>query len=115
MKVHFLGGAKEVGGSCIFIELDGKKILLDSGIRQSAGKDPLPDFRSIQEYGGLDAILVSHAHLDHIGSLPLISKEYPKARIYLNKITCELARVLLYDSLKIMSFREGEIPLYAAE
>jgi len=115
MKISFLGGAHEVGGSCIFLKIYNKNILLDSGIRQSASKDPLPDFRTIQEYGGIDAIIISHAHLDHIGSLPLISKEYPNARIYANNMTKDLMKVLLYDSLKIMNNREAEIPLYAEQ
>lgn len=113
MKLSFLGGACEVGASCILLKLDNKNILMDSGIRQSAAKDPLPDFRTIQEMGGIDAVIISHAHLDHIGSLPVISKEYPNARIYMNNMTKDLLRVLLYDSLKIMNNREAEIPLYA--
>ena len=113
MKLSFLGGAYEVGASCICFKIDNKNILMDSGIRQSASKDPLPDFRTIQEMGGVDAIIISHAHLDHIGSLPIISKEYPNARIYMNNMTKDLLRVLLYDSLKIMNNREAEIPLYA--
>ena len=113
MKLSFLGGAYEIGASCILFKIDNKNILMDSGIRQSASKDPLPDFRTIQEMGGVDAIIISHAHLDHIGSLPMISKEYPNARVYMNNMTKDLVRVLLYDSLKIMNNRDAEIPLYA--
>jgi predicted metal-dependent RNase len=113
MKISFLGGAHEVGGSCILLKIYNKNILLDCGIRQSAAKDPLPDFRTIQEQGGVDVIIISHAHMDHIGSLPIISKEYPNAIIYTNKMTKDLMKVLLYDSLKIMNNREAEIPLYA--
>lgn len=113
MKISFLGGAHEVGGSCILLKVYNKNILLDCGIRQSASKDPLPDFRTIQEQGGVDAIIISHAHMDHIGSLPIISKEYPGAKIYANNMTKDLMKVLLYDSLKIMNNREAEIPLYA--
>ncbi|MBP2032520.1 putative metal-dependent RNase [Clostridium algifaecis] len=113
MKVSFLGGALEVGGSCILLKVDNKNLLLDCGIRQSSSKDPIPDFKIIQENGGVDAIIISHAHMDHIGCLPIISKEYPMARIYTNVMTKDLMRVLLYDSLKIMNNREAEIPLYA--
>ncbi|MBX4262928.1 MBL fold metallo-hydrolase [Clostridium estertheticum] len=113
MKLSFLGGAYEIGASCILFKIDNKNILMDSGIRQSTSKDPLPDFRTIQEMGGVDAIIISHAHLDHIGSLPMISKEYPNARVYMNNMTKDLVRVLLYDSLKIMNNRDAEIPLYA--
>ncbi len=115
MKIHFLGGAMEIGGSCIYIHAAGKRILLDCGIRQSGSKDPLPDFRTIQEQGGLDAVIISHAHMDHIGTLPIISKAYPGARIYMTAMTADLTRVLLYDSLKIMQYREDEIPHYTEQ
>lgn len=105
----------EIGGSCIYIEIAGKKILLDCGIRQSASKDPIPDFRTIQEQGGLDGIIISHAHMDHIGTLPIISKAYPGVRIYMTAMTAELTRVLLYDSLKIMKYKEDEIPHYSEQ
>lgn len=52
MEFLFLGGAMEIGASCIYVKLGGKRILFDSGIRQSNAKDPLPDFRTIQEQGG---------------------------------------------------------------
>ncbi len=113
MKILFCGGAGEVGASCFLLKVSGKNILLDCGIRMSGGKDDLPDFRMIQEAGGVDAIFVSHAHLDHTGSLPIISREYPEATIYMTHATKDLTRVLLYDSLKIMDRQEGEIPIYA--
>lgn len=115
MNLHFLGGAMEIGGSCIYLRIAGKGILMDSGIRQSGTKDPLPDFRTLQEQGGLDAILISHAHMDHIGTLPLVSKAYPEAPVYMTAMTADLTRVLLYDSLKIMNNREGEIPHYSEQ
>ena len=115
MEFIFLGGAMEIGASSIYVKAGGKRFLLDSGIRQSGTKDPLPDFRTIQEQGGLDAVIVSHAHMDHIGTLPIISKAYPNARIYMTVMTAELTRVLLYDSLKIMAHREDEIPHYTEQ
>lgn len=105
----------EIGGSCIYTEIAGKKILLDCGIRQTVSKDPIPDFHTIQEQGGLDAIMISHAHMDHIGILPIISKAYPDVRIYMTAMTAELTRVLLYDSLKIMKYKEDEIPHYSEQ
>lgn len=115
MKLAFLGGAYEVGASCILLIIDHKNILLDCGIRQSTSKDPLPDLRLIQDMGGIDAIIISHAHLDHTGCLPIVSKEYPEAKIYATKMTKELIKVLLYDSIKIMNNHEAEIPLYAEQ
>lgn len=115
MNLYFLGGAMEIGGSCIYLKIAGRGILMDAGIRQSGTKDPLPDFRTLQEQGGPDAILISHAHMDHIGTLPLVSKAYPNAPIYMTAMTADLTRVLLYDSLKIMNNREGEIPHYSEQ
>ena len=116
MRFYFAGGAMEVGGSCIYLRCAEYGILFDSGIRQGAGtKDPLPDFRGIQLRGGVDAIVVSHAHMDHTGSLPVISKAYPGAKIYMTRMTMDLTRVLLADSLKLMERREEEIPQYSAD
>ncbi|MGF7400620.1 MBL fold metallo-hydrolase [Thermoanaerobacterium thermosaccharolyticum] len=112
MKLCFCGGASEVGASCYLANIDGKNILLDCGIRMSSNKDNLPDFQLIQENGGVDVILISHAHMDHIGALPIISRIYPDAKIYMTHAAKDLTRVLLYDSLKIME-REAEIPAYA--
>lgn len=112
MELIFCGGAGEVGASCYLMKIDGKNILLDCGIRITSSKDNLPDFRLIQENGGIDAIVVSHAHTDHTGALPAISRQYPNALIYMTHATKDLTRVLLYDSLKIME-REAEIPAYA--
>lgn len=113
MDFHFLGGAMEVGGSCIYMRVGEYGILFDSGIRQGGAKDPLPDFRSLQVLGGVDVILISHAHMDHIGTLPIVSKAYPQAPIYMTHMAQDLVRVLLYDSLKIMERREDEIPHYS--
>jgi Cft2 family RNA processing exonuclease len=112
MKISFCGGAGEVGASCILLQIGGKNILLDAGIRMNA-PDCLPDLSLIQQNGGVDAICISHAHLDHSGSLPLVSREFPNARIYMTHATKDLTRVLLADSLKIMENRETEIPIYA--
>jgi predicted metal-dependent RNase len=112
MKVIFCGGAGEVGASCILVKIGGKNIVLDAGIRMNA-PDVLPDLSLIQENGGVDAICISHAHMDHSGSLPLLSREFPDAKIYMTHATQDLTRVLLADSLKIMEHREAEIPIYA--
>ncbi len=109
MQIHFCGGAREVGASCVLIEMAGKRILLDCGMRMKG--DALPDLRTVQEAGGLDAIVLSHAHMDHSGSLPVISQAYPKARIHLTHPTLALVRVLLLDSLKLMA-QEEEIPTF---
>ena len=111
MVLTFGGGASEIGASFLMLQLDGKNIALDCGIRM--GEDSLPDFQIIDRYGSVDCIVLSHAHMDHSGALPVLSREYPNARIYMTHATKDLARILLYDSLNIMEHRESEIPIYA--
>ena len=111
MKISFCGGCEEVGASCLLLQVEGRNLLFDSGIRFGS-RDRLPDFRLAQELGGVDAIVVSHAHMDHSGSLPVISREFPRAPIFMTPATRDIVRVLLYDSLKIMD-REEEVPAYA--
>lgn len=117
MKIHFIGGAQEVGGSCSVVEVGTRRILVDCGQRMGGGAevDRLPDLQRVQELGGLDAILVTHAHADHIGALPLIHLAFPKVPLYTTEATLALMRIMLADSLKIMQIRwlqEAEIPLY---
>jgi Cft2 family RNA processing exonuclease len=121
MKITFLGGADEVGASGILIELAGRRILVDSGIRPSpkaryglAG-DQLPDLSLLDQAGGLDAILVTHAHTDHTGALELVVGRYPGVPVYATPPTAALARVLHQDARRIMQTRleeEGELPLF---
>ncbi|MBX3167157.1 MAG: MBL fold metallo-hydrolase [Candidatus Eremiobacteraeota bacterium] len=117
MRIHFIGGAHEVGGSCSVVEVGGRRVLIDCGQRMggAAELDRLPDLQRVQELGGLDAILVTHAHADHIGALPLIHLAFPKVPLYTNEATLALMKIMLADSLKIMKLRwlqETEIPLY---
>ncbi len=121
MKLTFLGGADEVGGSGLLVEAGGRRVLIDAGLRPSpkarwglAG-DQLPDLSQIDRAGGLDAILVTHAHTDHTGALELVVGRYPQAPVYATPATIALARVLHLDSRRIMQSRleeEGELPLF---
>lgn len=116
MKITFLGGANEVGASCTLLEVAEKRILVDAGIRMGANEaDQLPNLSQIQEGGPLDAILLTHAHTDHIGALPLVHIAYPQIPIFTTAPTQRLTQILLSDALKIMESRwqrENEIPLY---
>lgn len=114
MKIRFLGGASEVGASCTLVEVAGKRILVDAGVRMGEG-DPLPDLAALQEAGPIDLVLLTHAHTDHIGALPLVHLAYPKVPVLTTAPSLALMRILLQDALKIMELRWGrerELPLY---
>ena len=121
MKLTFLGGADEVGASCTLVEIAGKKILVDAGIRISPKtsrgiqNDQLPDLQPITAAGGPDYILVTHAHTDHTGALPLVLEQYPYTPVMMTRPTAALTQVLQKDALTIMKGRneqEGELPLF---
>ena len=117
MRFHFLGGASEVGASCTVLEVAGKRLLIDAGVRMRAQRagSALPELDRLQELGAPDAILLTHAHTDHIGALPIVYLGYPQVPIYTTAPSQALTKVLLQDSLRIMESRweqEEEIPLY---
>ncbi len=116
MRIIPLGGADEIGASSTLVEFGSTRILVDAGIRLGEEVDPLPDLDSLQsEVGRLDAVILTHAHIDHSGSLPLVHLAFPTAPIYMTPATAAVVRILFADNLKIMegkSREEGIIPLY---
>jgi len=122
VKVEYipLGGAGEVGASCGILRIGDRRVLIDAGMRPSArvGQDRLPALDRLTVEPP-DAILVTHAHIDHTGTLPLASEMFPAVPIYCTETTLLLTRLLLADSVRVMQAehleRESETPLYTAE
>lgn len=99
MKLYFYGADKEVTGSCHCIEACGKTFLIDCGLRQGGdddGNDEFP-FKASQ----IDFVLVTHAHIDHSGRLPLLVREGFRGRIFATGATCDLLEIMLMDSARI--------------
>ncbi len=104
----------EIGANSYFLELDGKKLVLDAGLHpKQEGDAALPNYRSIPD-GSLDAILISHSHQDHIGSLPVLMRRQPQARVFMTHATAKLSDVMLHNSVNVMSRQRDElkIPTY---
>lgn len=93
MKIELLGGAREVGGSCIAVENGCCKIALDYGVKIEEASNQFPK--------NFDAIIVSHAHLDHSGNLLGLSEKNPV--LVGSDITRDVTTDLLYDMVKIQS------------
>lgn len=97
-----LGGADDIGASCYFLEIDGTGILLDCGIHpRKKGKDSLPDF-SLLDNLNLDFVLITHAHQDHIGSLPFLVQKFPHVIITSTIQTKEIAEITLHNAANIL-------------
>lgn len=93
LKIQVLGGAREVGGSCIAVTTDRCKVALDYGIKLEGVTDEYPK--------NFDAIIISHAHLDHSGSLLRLSESRNKQVIVGSKITRDVTVDLLKDMIKV--------------
>lgn len=108
MKLHFYGADREVTGSRHLLEVNGKKILLDCGMfqgRRSEERDKNMNFGFIPKE--VDAVILSHAHIDHSGNLPNLVKQGFKGPIYCTKPTVDLLNYMLRDSAFIQE-REVE-------
>ncbi|RLG53161.1 MAG: beta-CASP ribonuclease aCPSF1 [Thermoproteota archaeon] len=103
----FLGGAREVGRSCILVQTPSSTIMLDCGINVGSYREKFPLFSRLPflaEY--LDAVIISHAHLDHCGGLPLLIKYGYRGPIYCTQPTRDLMLLLFKDYLSVCK-REG--------
>ena len=102
MKIKFLGAASSVTGSCHLITTDKRKVLLDCGLFQgSNGLDELNHEPFGFDPAELDFVLISHAHIDHSGRIPLLVKRGFQGKIYCTDATADLLDVMLRDSAYI--------------
>ena len=99
MKLTFLGAAHEVTGSCTLVEAGGTKFLVDFGMEQ--GKDLYENAELPVKAGDIDFVLLTHAHIDHSGQLPLLYKNGFRGPVYTTGATCMLADIMLRDSANI--------------
>lgn len=113
LRISFLGGASEIGASSALVQVADQAVLIDCGVRFRSDR-MLPDLEQLTGHK-LDAILVTHAHSDHTGALPVAHEAFPVAPIYMTPPTRSLVEILQRDALKLMRLvgeREGEIPPY---
>lgn len=126
MKLTFLGAAHEVTGSCFYLEACGKHILIDCGLEQ--GPDEYENQEIPIEPSAIDFCLLTHAHIDHSGKLPLLYSRGFRGPVYSTGATKDLCNIMLRDSAHIQMFeaewknrkalragREEIIPIYTMD
>ena len=126
MKITFFGAAHEVTGSCHYITCCDKNILIDCGMVQ--GQDEVDDQQLPLNAANIDFVLLTHAHIDHSGLLPLLYKQGFKGKIVTTSTTKDLCEIMLRDSAHIQMVeaewknrkgqragREEYVPLYTME
>ncbi|MFA7365302.1 MAG: MBL fold metallo-hydrolase [Patescibacteria group bacterium] len=119
MKISFHGACREVTGSCILIETNNSKFLLDCGMFQG---ESFVSNRNFDDFdfnpAEIDFVLLSHAHIDHCGRLPKLYKHGFRGKIYCTAATRDLSVLMLSDSAKIIAseaLSHGSEPFYSFE
>ena len=102
MKLHFLGGADTVTGSMHMIEVGDSRVLRDAGMFQGRRKESRKINGTLNfEVGSVDAVLLSHAHVDHCGNLPTLCVNGYKGPIHATTATAKITEIMLRDSAYI--------------
>ena len=109
MKFLNLTRRTEIGANSYYLEIGGHRLVLDCGMHpKNTGEDALPYLKAIAGRD-IEAILISHAHQDHIGTLPLIMRRFPSARVFMTEATAEVGSVLLHNSVNVMTRQREEV------
>ncbi len=118
MRILNLNTDRGIGASSWFAEIEGHRLLLDAGLHPKLeGRESLPQY-SLVSQEDLDAIVISHCHHDHVGSLPVAMRHFPKAHVLLSELSYFLAERVLHNSVNVMSRQREELaireyPLYS--
>ena len=102
MQLTFLGATHEVTGSCFYLSACGKNILIDCGMEQ--GRDRFENQQIPVAANAIDCVLLTHAHIDHSGLLPLLYKNGFHGEIHSTDATADLCNIMLRDSAHIQEF-----------
>lgn len=103
-----ISGAEEIGSNCYLLDIEGTKIVLDSGMHpKKEGLAAIPEFDLIEE-GSLEAIFISHSHLDHLGTLPVLQDKQPGAEVFMTPAAAAVSEVMLHNSVNVMSSKRLE-------
>ncbi|MEM4755872.1 MAG: beta-CASP ribonuclease aCPSF1 [Candidatus Woesearchaeota archaeon] len=115
VRITYLGSGRHVGKSAIFLQTPESRILLDCGIDIANEKEPYPHLDAPEfRIDELDAVIISHAHLDHTGFLPYLIKFGYKGPIYCTEPTRDIMAMLQLDFVKIQ-INEGKDPIYTSD
>ncbi len=113
VRLTFLGSARQVGRSCLLLTTPNSRVLLDCGIDvSSSGEEKYPYF-NIPEFdlNQLDAVILSHAHIDHSGFLPYLFKMGYRGPVYMTPPTRDIAALLALDFISV-AYKQAEKPLF---
>lgn len=100
-----------IGANSYLLETSAARIVLDSGMHpKHEGLEATPHFEFLED-ASIDAVVVTHSHLDHVGTLPLLLEKQPHAKVFLSPETAELSTALLHNSVNVMQAKRIELGL----
>ncbi|MBC2603488.1 MBL fold metallo-hydrolase [Puniceicoccus vermicola] len=114
MYITDLNRAGGIGANSLFVEIGPFRVLVDAGMHPKAvGREAMPRFELLDDVA-LDLIILTHCHLDHLGSLPVVAREHPGAEIWMSRESAVLAPRMMRNSVRVMSRQreEADIPEY---
>ena len=117
MRIVNLNPDTNIGASAWFVEIEGRRLLLDAGTHPKLeGRESLPLYKAIA-HEDVEAVVISHCHHDHVGSLPVAVRHFPKAHVLLTELSYFLVERVLHNSVNVMTRQRDEIgikeyPLY---
>jgi uncharacterized protein len=118
VRLTYLGGARQVGRSCLLLHTPNSKVLLDCGIniaiQEGADKFPYLNVSEIGDINSIDAVIISHAHLDHIGLVPYLYKMGYKGPVYMTEPTRDIGALMCLDLIGV-AYKKAEFPIYKPE
>jgi len=115
IRVSYLGLGRQVGRSCILLQTPESRILIDCGIDPANNDNPYPYLEAPEfKIEEIDAVIVSHAHLDHCGMIPYLFKFGYKGPVYCTPPTRDMMCLLQLDFIKIQR-EEGKDPIYTSD
>ncbi len=98
----------DIGANCYVIDTGIERIVLDAGMHpKEKGLEALPDFSLLPD-DSADAIILTHAHLDHCGALPVLMRRQPRAHVYMSALTSELAAAMMHNSCNVMTMQRDQ-------
>ena len=101
----------EIGANSYLLGMGDTRIVLDAGAHpREEGDESLPRFEALHPEG-IDAAILTHTHLDHAGSLPLLMREFEEAPVYMTETTGALVRAMLHNSVNVMGYKRDELGL----
>ncbi len=97
-----------IGANSYLLETRSARVVLDAGMHpKHEGAEALPHYEFLED-GSVDSVVITHSHLDHVGTLPVLLKDHPEAKVFLTPETAELASTMLHNSVNVMQAKRVE-------